>query len=228
MTVDKRAWVYDLLLIIVLVVGTYFRVIGLNWDADQHLHPDERFLTMVESALQVKKCDLPGTSLESCPPDQVRWLGFGDYLNTAASPLNPQNRGFGFFVYGDLPIVIVRYVAEWLGQVNYDQVDLVGRQVSALSDLLTILLLYIIASRLYNRRVALLGAAFSSLAVLQIQQSHFFTVDVVANLFIFLAIFFAVAIVIRAPDIGRQAVDDPPSMPDREPPVADPDSFIAR
>jgi len=86
--------------------------------------------------------------------------------------------------------VLVRYVAEWFGQIGYDQVDLVGRQVSALSDLLTILLLYIIVARLYNRRVALLGAAFSALAVLQIQQSHFFTVDTIANLFIFLTIYF--------------------------------------
>ena len=196
MKTDKRAWVYDLLLIVVLVIGTYFRVLGLNWDANQHLHPDERFLTMVESALQVKKCDIPNTTLESCPPDQVGWLGIGDYFSTANSPLNPQNRGYGFFVYGDLPIVAVRYVAEWLGQVGYDQVDLIGRQVSALSDLLTILLLYIIAARLYNRRVALLSAAFSSLAVLQIQLSHFFTVDTVANLFIFLAIYFAVEIML--------------------------------
>src|ERR1700690_2613262 len=194
---NKRAWVYDLLLIVVLLVGTYFRVIGLNWDSNQHLHPDERFLTMVESALDVKKCALPNTPLESCPPDQVRWLGPGDYFNTATSPLNPENRGYGFFVYGDLPIVLVRYVAEWVGQVGYDQVDLVGRQVSTLFDLLTILMIYVIAARLYNRRVALLGAAFSALAVLQIKQSHFFTVDTFANLFIFLAIYFAVEIIVR-------------------------------
>ncbi|MGE5073852.1 MAG: ArnT family glycosyltransferase, partial [Anaerolineae bacterium] len=197
MNLEKRAWVYDILLILVLMVGTYFRTLGLDWDAEQHLHPDERFLTMVESALQVKKCALPNTPVEACPQDETRWLGFGDYLDTTTSPLNPVNRGYGFFVYGDFPIVVVRYLAEWLGQVGYDQVHLVGRQVSALSDLLTIVLLYVIASRLYNRRVALLAAAFSSLAVLQIQQSHFFTVDVVANLFIFLALFFAVEIAMR-------------------------------
>jgi YYY domain-containing protein len=196
MNIDKRAWVYDLLLIVVLVIGTYFRVLGLNWDSNQHLHPDERFLTMVESALEVKKCALSSLPVEYCPPDQVRWLGIGDYFNTATSPLNPQNRGYGFFVYGDLPIVLVRYIAEWVGQVGYDQVNLVGRQVSTLSDLLTILLTYIIAARLYNRRVALLSAAFSALAVLQIQQSHFFTVDTIANLFIFLAIYFAVEIML--------------------------------
>lgn len=205
MTTERRAWVYDLLLIAVLVVGAWFRVIGLNWDQNQHLHPDERFLTMVESALQVKKCALPNVSVEACPPDQIRWLGLGDYFNTATSPLNPANRGYTFFVYGDLPTVIVRYIAEWTGQVGYDQVDLVGRQVSALGDLLSVLMIYIIAARLYNRRVALLGAAFSALAVLQIQQSHFFTVDTVANFFIFLAIFFAVEILLfKDSGIGNQ------------------------
>ncbi|MBI1792582.1 MAG: glycosyltransferase family 39 protein [Chloroflexi bacterium] len=201
---EKHPWLYDLLLILVLLVGIYFRTIGLNWDADQHLHPDERFLTMVESALQVKKCELPNTPLESCPPEQVRWLGLGDYFNTASSPLNPQNRGFGFFVYGDLPIVLTRYVAEWVGRTGYDQVNMVGRQISLIGDLFSVLLIYIIAARLYNRRVALLGAAFSALAVLQIQQSHFFTVDTIANFFIFLAIYFAVEIVIsRKSGIGN-------------------------
>ena len=132
---------------------------------------------------------------------------WGGYFDTYCSPLNPQNRGYSFFVYGDLPIVVVQYIAEWVGQTGYDQVNLVGRQVSAFADLLTILLIYLIAARLYNRRVALLGAAFSALAVLQIQQSHFFTVDTFANLFIFLAIYFAVEIVVRngnrKSEIGR-------------------------
>jgi len=113
------------------MAATYLRVTGLNWDDNQHLHPDERFLTMVETALQVRKCSDPSLPLEACPPDQVRWIGFGDYLNTATSPLNPQNRGFGFFVYGDFPIILVRYIAEWVGQTGYDQVDLVGRQIRA-------------------------------------------------------------------------------------------------
>ena len=167
MTHAKRIWVHDLLLVLVLIAATYLRVVGMNWDANQHLHPDERFLTMVETALQVRKCSQPTVPLEACPPDQVRWLGLGDYLDTSTSPLNPQNRGYGFFVYGDFPIVVVRYIAEWVGQTGYDQVNLVGRQVSALSDLLTIVLIYIIAARLYGRRVALLAAAFSALAITQ-------------------------------------------------------------
>ncbi len=200
---------YDLLLLIVLLIAAYFRTVGLNWDEYQHLHPDERFLTMVESALQVKKCAIPNTPLEACPPQQQRGLSLSDYFDTAISPLNPHNRGYGFFVYGDFPIFLVRYVAEWLGQVGYDEVHLVGRQVSVLSDLLTILLLYITAARLYDRRVALLGAAFSALAVLQIQQAHFFTVDTMANLFMFLALYFATAILLTPPSTAKTSASQP-------------------
>ena len=187
-------WLYDIILIVVLLAGTYLRLIGLNWDSNQHLHPDERFLTMVESALQPMKCAQPALPVEACPEEQKRWLSLSDYFNTKTSTLNPHNRGYAFFVYGTLPIFIVRYAAEWLGQIGYDQVDLVGRQLSTIADLGTILLLYFIVSRLYGRKIGLLAATFSTLAVLQIQQSHFFTVDTFANFFMFLAIYFVVRV----------------------------------
>lgn len=198
-----RSWKVELLLGLILLTGAYLRLVGLNWDAGQHLHPDERFLTMVETALKVRKCAAPATPVEACPVDQLRWLSFSDYLNTATSTLNPHNQGYGFFVYGDMPIVLVRYIAEWTKQTGYDQVNLLGRQVSTISDLFTVVLAYLIASRLYDRRVGLLTAAFSALAVLQIQQSHFFTVDTVANLFIYLALYCAVEIMLqRGPSAG--------------------------
>ncbi len=172
---EKRAWIYDLLLIVVLLGAAYFRLTGLAWDETQHLHPDERFLTMVETSLEPVK-------------------SLGEYFDTATSSLNPHNRGYGFYVYGDLPLLIVRYLAQWLNQTGYDQVNIVGRQVSAAADLGVIFLLYLIASRLYGRRVGLLAAAFSALTVMQIQQSHFFTTDNPANFFAYLALLFAVLI----------------------------------
>ena len=41
--------VIDIFLVLVLLTGAYLRTAGLDWDEGQHLHPDERFLTMVES-----------------------------------------------------------------------------------------------------------------------------------------------------------------------------------
>ncbi len=177
---------FTFLILYIIAVGAYLRLVGLDWDEEQHLHPDERFLTMVESSIA------PVESL-------------GDYFNTAESSLNPHNRGHGFFVYGTLPIFIVRYVAEWMGETGYGQVYLIGRALSALADLGVIALVYLMATRLYDRRVGVLGAAFYAFAVLPIQQSHFFTVDTFNNFFTFLALYFAVEVAI--PDGRGETVD---------------------
>ncbi|MEI7845390.1 MAG: DUF2298 domain-containing protein [Chloroflexota bacterium] len=208
-----QRWFYDVLFILILFVAAYFRLVGLDWDQSQHLHPDERFMTMVESAVEPVK-------------------SISDYFNTETSSLNPHNRGYTFYVYGDLPVTIVRYAAEWMSGIStwaanavqangaggwfgpllawmgktttwagYDEVTLVGRVFSALSDLGSIFLLYLIGLRLYGRKVAVLAAAFSALAVMQIQESHFFTVDMFANFFMCLATYFAVEVV-REPGIG--------------------------
>ena len=173
----SRIWIYDLLFVLVLVVAAALRFVGINWDEDQHLHPDERFLTQVESRLE--------------PVHSLR-----EYFDTANSTLNPNNRDFGFFVYGTLPIFIVRYVAEVAHFAGYGQVHLIGRALSALADLGVITLVYLIGARLFDKRVGLLAATLSAFSVMQIQQSHFFTVDNFVNLFTYLALFFAIRVAI--------------------------------
>ncbi|MFQ5616364.1 MAG: DUF2298 domain-containing protein, partial [Anaerolineales bacterium] len=72
-------------------------------------------------------------------------------------------------------------------------------------DLATVYLMYVVVSRIYDKRVGLLATAFSSLAVLQIQLSHFFTVDIFANFFIWLALYFAARIATAKPEGVRGA-----------------------
>ena len=200
-------WVTAILLILILVTGAYLRLVGIDWDEEQHLHPDERFLTMVEAAIQPVGEDMDQlgsppsaanqpwrSSYTNSLPDCEEW---GGYFDTACSPLNPNNRGYDFYVYGTLPIFIVRYAAEFLGMTGYGEVYLVGRALSALSDLIATLLVFAIARMLYGRRVALLAAAFSAFSVLLIQQSHFFTVDTFTNLYIMLGLYFVARIVME-------------------------------
>ena len=191
---EKHPWIYDLLLIIVLVAAAFLRLSGADWGELQHQHPDEGFLVSVLSSMRAHECIDPNIEIDLCPPEQQRWMSIGEYFNTAKSTLNPRNRGYTFFVYGTLPMFIVRYTAEITGHTDAGALKLLGRQFSALADLGTIFLLYLIVARLYNRRTALLAAAFSAFAVMQIQQSHFFTTDLFVNLFAFLAIYFAVLI----------------------------------
>ena len=78
LTSQYRHLLWDVILVLALVLimltGAYFRLTGVNWDAGHHLHPDERFLSMVLSSIS------PVQSLE-------------EYFNTELSSLNPANRG---------------------------------------------------------------------------------------------------------------------------------------
>ncbi len=232
----SHAKIYDLLFVVVLILAAGFRFVGINWDQSQHLHPDERFMTMVESSMTPVK-------------------SLSEYFNTDTSTLNPNNTGYSFYVYGDLPIILVRYVAEWMTSIStgaaqyvsthgtggigaffafisqktnwagYDEVAILGRILSGLADLGTIFLLYLIGNRIYGRKVALLAAAFSAVAVMQIQQSHFFTVDNFANFFMFLTVYFAVEIGFAKPRIRAQAAPAAVEQP-TDPEVVDVDNEV--
>ena len=193
--IEKRAWVYDLLFILVLVLAGYLRLAGSGWGEGYHQHPDELFLSGVLGSLNAHACEPSNIPIDICPNEQKRWMNIGEYLDTANSTLSPYNRGYSFFVYGTFPLTIVRITAEAIGMDGLGNLKLLARQMSALADLFTIFVLYLIVSGLYERRVALFASVFSALTVMQIQQSHFFTTDLFTNLFMFLAILFAVEIV---------------------------------
>src|SRR5688500_114842 len=188
---DRYPWLYDVLFLLVLVLAGYLRLSGVNWGEGQGQHPDENTFSGVLYSLQAQKCIDETVPVEVCPPEQKRWLSIGDYFNSKTSTLNPYNRGYGSFVYGNLPMTLIRIAAD---AMNPSDLRIFGRQASAFADLLALVFLYFIVSRLYDRRVALLASLFSSLAVMQIQQSHFFTTDLFVNTFAFLAIYFAVVV----------------------------------
>ncbi len=166
----ERFW--KLALIVILILAVAFRTRGLNWDEGQHLHPDERFLTMVETAIQL--------------PASLR-----EYFDTAQSPLNPYNNDFGSFVYGTAPLFFVRLIGEVVSLTEYENIVLLGRALSALADVFVVAMVFLIARRLYGLRIGLLAALFYTLSVLPIKQSHFFTVDTFTNVPLMLAFWFA-------------------------------------
>jgi 4-amino-4-deoxy-L-arabinose transferase-like glycosyltransferase len=163
-------------LVLVLLLGAIFRFSGVNWDSNQHLHPDERFMTMVAEQIS--------------PVDSL-----GQYFDPEQSSLNPLEHGF--YTYGMLPLFITRYVAEWLARTTYDEVVLVGRVLSGLFDLVAVLALYFLGRRLYGRRVGLLAAALYAAAVLPIQLSHYFAVDSFTTVFIVAAMYVAILVMER-------------------------------
>lgn len=153
------------LMFLVFALGLGLRLYGLNWDQGHHLHPDERFLTMVGTAIEWPK-------------------SIGQYFDTKESPLNPRNKGFGFFVYGPLPIFLTKAASQVIGMHDYAHFNLVGRVLAALADTGVIILLYAVSKKIWP-------SLLYSLMVLPIQLSHFFIVDPFLNFFLVLS-FYAV------------------------------------
>ncbi|MBN1964741.1 MAG: glycosyltransferase family 39 protein, partial [Anaerolineae bacterium] len=180
--IDRGTLLVIALLALIIGVGAAFRFLGQNWDDFTHLHPDERFLTDVVSRLAPVS-------------------GLGEYFDTHTSSLNPNNRGFGFYVYGTLPLFVVKAAAGITAQIandpnwaGYNGAHLVGRSVSALADLTTLLFIFLIGRRLYGRWVGVLAATLYAFAVLPIQLSHFWTTDAFTSLPVVVAAWFAVRV----------------------------------
>ncbi|MEI7770548.1 MAG: glycosyltransferase family 39 protein, partial [Chloroflexales bacterium] len=75
---------------------------------------------------------------------------------------------------------------------SYGEIVRVGRALAMLFDLGSILMVFLIARRLFDARVGLLSAALSALAVMQIQQSHFFVDPIFSTFFALLALYWAI------------------------------------
>lgn len=166
-------------LALVVTIATALRLFGLNWDQGHALHPDERFLVMVAN--------------DSKLPESV-----GEYLDPNRSPLVPYNTKYGFFVYGTLPTTVLKLVAQPFGADHFGGLLQTGRALSAVADVGTVILVWLLAwiLRRNDRDLPALLPSVAALlyatTVFPIQQAHFFTVDSFANFFSFAALTCAV------------------------------------
>jgi YYY domain-containing protein len=187
------------LVVLVLLAGFVLRLWGVAWDQGTHLHPDERFITMVETDIKVPH-------------------SLGQYFDSAESPLNPYNRKDGGFAYGTFPLFLTKITGEVLQHQDffplnlvkdglakafaikaprwdgYDSIYLLGRVWSAIFATGTVLLVFLTGKLLYDRRVGLLAMLLMATAVLDIQLAHYFTVDSFLTFFAALTIYYCVRI----------------------------------
>ncbi|MBN1659403.1 MAG: glycosyltransferase family 39 protein [Anaerolineae bacterium] len=185
-------WV-SLILVAILLVGAGLRFYNVNWDeGTYHIHPDERSTTMVV--------------------DRIEWpSSIAEYFDTSHSPLNARNVSMVYF-YGTFPLYLTKAVASsgealqnfyaemqpdpgeyWRNHQSlssYDRIHLVGRVLSALFDLGTVILSFFLARRLFDWRVGLIAAALLTFTVLNIQGSHYFAVDTFLTFFVALTLWF--------------------------------------
>lgn len=152
------------LLAVIAVMALSLRLLGLNWDQNLYLHPDERFVVWVTSDL--------------------RWpASISQYFNSATSPLNPYNTDHGSFVYGTFPSFLVKAIAGIFDRDAYGQMHIVGRAVNAVADTGSVVLTAIIARRFFGSVAGTLAGMLLAFTPLFIQTAHFFTVDTIAVFF---------------------------------------------
>ncbi len=142
----------------IIILAAILRLFNLNWDQGFHMHPDERAILL--SVVQMK---LPTTISQFLTP-QSSW--------------NPH-----FFAYGSLPFYILRIAGDIAGFLlhpsfaAYDRINLIGRILSALFDIGTIVLIFLLGRKLFSETIGLLSSFFYTISVLAIQLSHFYAVD---------------------------------------------------
>lgn len=164
-------------LTVIILIGAFFRFLNLNWDINFHLHPDERFLTMVGNSIQISN-------------------SFFDYLSPDISKLNPYNVNYDFFVYGIFPLVLNKILAVIFNNDTYNNFTLQGRGLSALIDLLSVIVLFKIVL-VFEKKLKLhhltkyFASLFYAVSVLPIQLSHFFAVDTFLVFFMLLSFYFS-------------------------------------
>ena len=104
-------------------------------------------------------------------------------LSSQESPLNPR-AGDYFFPYGTLPVYVTKATAALAYGVTGDPyftglpgVQLTGRALSGLFDLVTLLIVVALGARLWGRWWGLVAGALYAFAIIPIQISHFFITD---------------------------------------------------
>jgi YYY domain-containing protein len=208
-----RAWRarwYWLGLGAVVLVALALRLYGLNWDANNHLHPDER--AIVFKAMCLTFPAQIGLRPGNCDP---AYGGAGWFLSPE-SPLNPH-----FFAYGSFPLYLLAAVAHalaWLAQAtggrlhppdggtwdDFNHFTLVGRALSALFDTGSVAVVALLGRRLAGWRVGLLAAALVAVLPFELQVAHFYAVDTVLTFFVLLTLLGCLWLV-RAPSTGNGA-----------------------
>ena len=157
LSVLPRNSLLTVLVLAILGLALGLRLYGLDWDQGYSYtpHPDER-------AILSKVDDLS-------PPTLGR---LGQLLDADESTWNPR-----WFNYGSFPLYLLKGVqlVYALGPGDgFTDLRLVGRAISAVADVATVFMVFLLGSRVYGRRVGVLAAAMAALAVMHIQLSHFF------------------------------------------------------
>ena len=178
------------LLLLVLGVALALRLYGIGWDSGYGFHPDERSIYMQSDCMY--RLLSQDSGYNDCIRDYPKTVpGFpspGVFFDSERSPLNPH-----WFPLGSVllyTIVLFRFLLAPFTDIGALDMSYVGRPLSALADVGSVLVVYLLGRRIYGRNVGLLAAAFVALAVIHIQNSHFYRPETIITLLVLASFLF--------------------------------------
>lgn len=152
---------HQIILLALLILGTFFRFYNLEWDGVYSFHPDERAIAFA-----------------------VERISLGE------RKFHPHFFAYGSLpIY--LIRLLVDFLSLLGKRVDFNGIILLGRFLSAVAGTGTLILVYFLSRKLFSERTALWATAFLSFAVLPIQLSHFAAFDGILTFFILLTIYWA-------------------------------------
>ncbi|HMS22317.1 MAG TPA: glycosyltransferase family 39 protein [Candidatus Levybacteria bacterium] len=139
-----------LLVVFIILIGGYMRFYNTNWDNYQIFHPDERNIDNAVTKVQF------------------------------VSQLDPD-----FFAYGGLPVYLYKSTGEIMNSLQqtniwtteWGHINQVGRTFSAFFSTLTILILFLLGKKLFNKTTGIIASFIFAFTVSSIQIAHFATTE---------------------------------------------------
>jgi hypothetical protein len=154
-----------LLMAVLIALATYVRLSGTYWDGMAGLHPDERHMLFM-SLDMMRGLDDPAFA----------HLSLSEWWFSLESPANPRGDN-GSYVYGELPYLTVTLLGWLTGNTGWDDVMILGRQVAAVLDGLTVLAVFVLAFSMSTARAAFGAALLYAAVPTALQLANFYTVD---------------------------------------------------
>lgn len=183
------------------MLAAVFRLIGNDWDGYEHYHPDERYVAWVATSINAPETWATALDPQNSSFNPFYWPKTNDTNCVVILEDEPRS-----FAYGHLPLylgvlatrAVERFAPQWFEVLpetcledgirpispEFDRITAVGRATTALFDIGTVWLIFLLGTALYDERVGWLAAAFLAVNVMHIQLAHFFAVDPYMTFFI--------------------------------------------
>ncbi len=205
-------WIQRASLILILLVAAALRMSGIDWDNYDHHHPDERYITWVATTIEWP--DDWSTAFSPTDSTFNPYFWPKDAASDGIEVLKDEPRKYA---YGHLPLYLgtaATRLAERAGEtwapllpsswlfttdvlnatdlVEYRHLTAVARLLTALVDVGTVWLIFLLGRHLYGPAVGLLASSFLALNVMHVQLSHFFTADPYMTFFVVASVYLMV------------------------------------